>query len=714
MPLQYLLAFIIGILLSQKINFVYILPFTLLFLLRKYSAYIFFFILGFSISHFKMEIWKNNLKNLDIWNVCGIEGKVVSQPSGLFRKKFILKTEKFIYSDGRRERRKIKIYLSVPKTKIFLGDYIRVEEIKIQRIRGAKNPGGFDFRKYMERDGVFLKGKGKDVIILSHHQGLIPSFLYSVRKRVKNLLEKYFKNMPEERTLIETVSFGRDKVPDFLKDIGIRSGTYHFLVISGFHIGFLYFLIRLLTIPFSLWNNRHPKFFPAFSLIIIWIYALITGLKIPVLRASLMFSFFLLGEIFDREISGFSSIYLACFFLLLKNPFSLYNPSFQLSFTATASLLFMFRYLKRNIGKIPSFIKNYIVGGIAVHISLLPLLVFHFGNYYPLGIINNLIILPFASSTVIFSILFFFLPFIFFFPLKISSLLFFKTAFLLSKFSPSFSPDPLFVLFLYYSIFIILKFKSLIPKILLILPLLSVLIFHNARSDGDKIVFFSSKNPLIFVNDGGQHILFASDADRRREIERIFFPYVKNKKIGEITLLHTCFSFHHHGSVMEILKRYRIKRLYDIPVRKNYFPESNFEIIEIKDGEKIKAGKGTINVLFEGGFGESPIYIYRYGKVEILLIPKIGRHGKKFLERKGIKCEVCYIGGVNGRIKLSRKDIETLYLILQAKYKKFIVFENLCKMETFYLNDSAVIIDFSVPPFKIYKWEGRCYNSRIW
>ncbi len=376
MSLKYLLIFITGIILSDKIHFLYILPFILLFLQRKYSVYLFLFLAGFFLAYSRTEIWKSNCRNLDITDISGIEGRVISQPYGVFNSKFLLKAEKLFYKNGREKKWSGKIYLSGPKIPFLPGDYVRIEDIKLQRIKGTKNPGSFDFRKYLERKGIFFEGRAKKILLLSHPSKPIPSFIYTIRKRLKITLERYFKNMPEERILIETVSIGKDRIPRFLRDIGVKSGTYHLLVISGLHIGFLYFLIRLLTIPFSCWNNRHYKFFPFFSLIIIWIYVMITGFKIPVLRASLMFSFFLLGEIFDREISGFSSIYLACFLLLIINPFMVYQAGFQLSFIATAGILFIFHYLKGRTEKPLSFIKSYIAAGIGAQISILPLLVF--------------------------------------------------------------------------------------------------------------------------------------------------------------------------------------------------------------------------------------------------------------------------------------------------------------------------------------------------
>ncbi|MCD6220848.1 ComEC/Rec2 family competence protein, partial [bacterium] len=288
------------------------------------------------------------------------------------------------------------------------GEIIEVKKAKIKEIEGKKNPWDFDRKKYYNRRGIFYQLKVEE-FERTGYKNTFYKIISKIRKKGKEKIKKNLLYKPEGRELIETIVIGKDKMPYFLKTLGIKSGSYHLLVISGLHLSFIFFFLKVLFLPLMRLNNTHPKVFPFFALLSIWFYAFITGLRIPVVRASLMFTFFLLGEIFERDIEGPDSVFIAAFILLLLNPFSLFNLSFLLSFITTFTIIYTVR--KFNYIRNP-FLMFLLITTFA-QISAFPVILYNFKRFYITGFFSNIFLIPLSVGLIISSLLSFIFPFLF-------------------------------------------------------------------------------------------------------------------------------------------------------------------------------------------------------------------------------------------------------------------------------------------------------------
>jgi competence protein ComEC len=109
-----------------------------------------------------------------------------------------------------------------------------------------------------------------------------------------------------------------------------RTGSFHMLVVSGFHLvivaGCIFFFarrLRLTRVPATLLTI-------AASLA----YALFTGFATPVQRSLLMVTLYLLGRLLYREKSPLNTIGFAALCLLAASPRSLFDSSFQMTLLA--------------------------------------------------------------------------------------------------------------------------------------------------------------------------------------------------------------------------------------------------------------------------------------------------------------------------------------------------------------------------------------------
>lgn len=126
-----------------------------------------------------------------------------------------------------------------------------------------------------------------------------------------------------------------------------RTGTTHIIAISGFNIGivavFSLFTIRLLLRCSEYIQLRYnmTSISTLFAILIVILYTFIAGSGISVVRASIMVVLFMIAILINRERDLYNTLALAAFVILVASPHSLFDISFQLSFVAVASLLFL-------------------------------------------------------------------------------------------------------------------------------------------------------------------------------------------------------------------------------------------------------------------------------------------------------------------------------------------------------------------------------------
>lgn len=113
-----------------------------------------------------------------------------------------------------------------------------------------------------------------------------------------------------------------------------RTGSFHMLVVSGFHLaivaGCILWLARRLRLP------RVPA--TLVTIAASFGYALFTGFATPVQRSLWMITLYLLGRLVYRERSPLNLIGFAALCLLVASPRSLFDSSFQMTLLAVVAI----------------------------------------------------------------------------------------------------------------------------------------------------------------------------------------------------------------------------------------------------------------------------------------------------------------------------------------------------------------------------------------
>jgi len=182
----------------------------------------------------------------------------------------------------------------------------------------------------------------------------------------------------------------RGNIPDSLYQAFSRTGTAHLLAISGLHVG----IITAMLLSFGiLVFGRQRSLYIWLALVLIWLYALLAGMRPPIIRAVTMGSLFLIAEYLGRQRSAIIALAFAAAVMVGIQPHVLWSVSFQLSFSAMAGLILLFPHFQEWGRKIVaavfgdrellvtagSMITDVFAASLAAIVAVWPLIAYNFG-----------------------------------------------------------------------------------------------------------------------------------------------------------------------------------------------------------------------------------------------------------------------------------------------------------------------------------------------
>ncbi|MBS1752160.1 MAG: ComEC/Rec2 family competence protein [Bacteroidetes bacterium] len=277
----------------------------------------------------------------------------------------------------------------------------------LQPITNTGNPGAFDYKRYCLFQSVthqvFLITK--DFAIAPGHYGSsFSQWLHHSRAAFLHILGKYLHGR-EETAIAEALLMGyREHLDRDLVQAYSNTGVVHIIAISGMHLAMIYGLLLVLLKPLQK-RQKANLLRGCIILIILWTFAFISGGGASVLRSTVMFSFIIVGQYVNRQVSVYHTLSASAFFLLCYNPFYLWDVGFQLSYAAVLSIVIFLRpitnlfYLKN---KIAHYIWKLIAVTLAAQVLTIPLSIYHFHQLPNLFLLSNLLIVP-LSGLILYS-----------------------------------------------------------------------------------------------------------------------------------------------------------------------------------------------------------------------------------------------------------------------------------------------------------------------
>ncbi len=206
---------------------------------------------------------------------------------------------------------------------------------------------------------------------------------------------------PPQNGLLSAILLGnKEKMSKEFKEKLNIAGIRHVTAISGMHIVILSGLLLWLGISLGLW--RQQAFY--FAIGFLWLFILMIGFQPSAIRAGIMGSMFLFCEKIGRQKTADRALLLTAAVMLAINPSLLrYSIGFQLSFLATLGIIYLMKpiqsLLKSMFGcRTPkhwsSGLLSLISMSFAAQIFVLPLLIYHFGQFSIISPLTNLLVVP--------------------------------------------------------------------------------------------------------------------------------------------------------------------------------------------------------------------------------------------------------------------------------------------------------------------------------
>lgn len=270
---------------------------------------------------------------------------------------------------------------------------------------GIVNPDGFDYATYLRRQGISATAyiAAERWMLMSKNQNF--SIFRLAEKLQKNLLEVYrrFGIKGDEFAVLAALTLGsKDALHPELRQNYTTSGGMHILAVSGLHVGVIYivlsFLFRFL--------NRKPqlKLFKAVIIVLLlWCYALITGLPPSVIRSTLMFSLIAIGAGLERKSQIYNTISFSAFVMLIINPDYLFDVGFQLSYSAVVSIVYFQPKIKNWFAitnKPLRWAWELTAVSLAAQIGTAAFSIYYFHQFPNYFLITNFVAIPFATFII--------------------------------------------------------------------------------------------------------------------------------------------------------------------------------------------------------------------------------------------------------------------------------------------------------------------------
>lgn len=355
----------------------------------------------------------------DRWDIAG---RLTGHPETVNqRTRFILRVDTL--DNGRQTRSvigKLRVSAVGELPELAAGDKILFKS-RIQLITNFKNPGGFDYRRYMAYKGIWATAyvKGENLVVIDRQQrSVLFQFLDKTRSTFSRLIEN--SGGPEAQAVLKALIIGdRSQISPQTRQCFNRAGVGHLLAISGLHIGIVatvaFFCLNALMVRVKplLWRAWSRKAAALLSLPPVLAYGIIAGFSPSTQRAVIMVAVFLMTFLFQRDQDSVNTLALAALVILVTNPPSLFAISFQLSFAAVFAIIYGFSRLRdrhampreqlkhrarlRLRSKLASF---FLVSFFAVCGSL-PLAAYYFNQISLVGLGANLIVVPLVGFITI-------------------------------------------------------------------------------------------------------------------------------------------------------------------------------------------------------------------------------------------------------------------------------------------------------------------------
>lgn len=428
------------------------------------------------------------------------------------------------------------------------GDYIYVYGV-FKKPKENGNFNLFNYKRYLLSNKINYVVTASKITIIKKNDNIFYTLKNNLLKRVEsaNKSKGYILAfLYADKSLIE-----KDVYTKYQK-----IGVSHLFAVSGMHVSLISIvLLKLLN------KIKERKRYIIVS-IFLSIYLFLTNFTISMVRATFQFILFFINKSFKLNIDNSNLVILLFLILVIINPYNIYNIGFLFSFIISFTLIRCSKLIK---GK---FIIKSLKISLISFFSSMPVLINNFFEVNFLGIILNIIYIPFVSYilfplslvTVLFpsldNILYMFISYF----EKITD--FFSNIKFLSF---SICKMNIFLIIIYYIIFIYIlkRKKKLIYKIIIIIISLIFLINNGRIVNNEVSILDVGQGDSSLIRLKNKNILIDTGGNINYDISKnILIPYFKSvgiKKIDYLVLTHG--DYDHMGEAINLVENFKVEKV---------------------------------------------------------------------------------------------------------------------------------------------------------
>ena len=254
-----------------------------------------------------------------------------------------------------------------------LGDKINITGT-LQLLDNNTNFNLFNYKKYMLSKNTYYKIKASNIKLIKGNKNI----LYKLKNYLVNRINKIRRSEYLKLFILGDNSYINKEV----KNSYSTNGISHLFSVSGMHITLLSGLIL-----FILNKIRKTKFNCTIVIIVLLIFMFLTNFTPSVIRATFLFIFLYLNKLLKLNLSTFKIILFIMLFVLILNPYNIYNVGFLFSYIISVYLI----VYNKIINKYKNYFMKILITSFISFLVSIPILINNFFSINLMTIFNYII-----------------------------------------------------------------------------------------------------------------------------------------------------------------------------------------------------------------------------------------------------------------------------------------------------------------------------------
>lgn len=270
--------------------------------------------------------------------------------------------------------------------------------------------GNFDYNEYLRTKDIYATGftdfiypyTGSDqpvsLVKRVNHLGR------NINIFIQNRIDSLFSYDKDAKAMIKGILLGeKGDFSDNLQNNLSIAGFSHITAVSGLHLSILFGALC----GFLGFMKIHRGIASFIALPVVLIFAAVTGFSPSVCRAAIMLVISIFAFLTGRQYDSLTALFLSAFIILTVNPYSIFSISFILSFCSTLSIILFYGRINNLLRKVSQKFKivRWLWSSFSISASALigtaPFIAYYFGIVSFSSFFANIWVVPLCAPIFI-------------------------------------------------------------------------------------------------------------------------------------------------------------------------------------------------------------------------------------------------------------------------------------------------------------------------